>query len=61
MNIDVFFSAITQMFDACFGKIILYVGEIPISIGALLIAFIAVPIVFHTLIPWFDDDDDGGE
>lgn len=61
MNIDVYFDAITQLFNGCFGKIILYVGDIPISIGALLVAFLAVPIVFQAVVPWYDDDDDGGE
>jgi len=61
MNIEVIFSAVVQFINSLFGKIVMYVGGVPISLYGMFVAFLCVPVVFMCLIPWYDNDDDDGE
>lgn len=54
-----------NLLEVCFdffielqGKIICYVGGVPISLFGLLMAFLCIPPVLMCILPWYDNDDD---
>lgn len=58
MNIDVIFEAIGEFISSLPGKVVAYVGDVPISLYGIFVAFLCVPVVFMCLLPWYDNDDD---
>lgn len=56
MTLESLLNAMLTFIDGLFGKVFLYVGDIPITGFTFFMIIWVVPVVLMTVIPWYDDD-----